>query len=445
MKKVLTVLLVIACLAVLNPNVQAQKASTANRGNSPVEKALGTAEKIMGYDAPPPGLPNEELQKRSEMVVQYPDNSLLNYRGVAFGNFNIAGSFGEEMVVDFGSAGVWIRDNTWQQLSGLNPSWLISGNVDGNSSDDELVAGFGSYGVWLWWYNDYPGNWYQISGALATGGFLTDDNNDGRKELYVDFGAMGLWRAELYTYTWTQVSGLNPYTGLRMDTIGPGWEEACALFPTHGVWRIFWNGGAPYYEQLSGTVTSEDDHASAKFTGGAAEDLIIDFASLGLWLCQQNDQSWHQIDTHSINRVREVYFIGNPDAELLILYNTSPAGLWMWNYSGFPGALTQLNAWTPDADGFVEPFDINGDTETNGDQEVAVDFGANGLWVYDNTDASWTQLSALNPVFMVAGDYWKVGYKDTLVVDFGANGFWRYTAHTDSWTQLSGLSPDSAT
>ncbi len=80
----------------------------------------------------------------------------------------------------------------------------------------------------------------------------------------------------------------------------------------------------------------------------------------------------------------------------------------------------RLHTWTPDSDGFVEPFDINGDIETNGDQEVAVDFGANGLWVYDNTDASWTQLSALDPVFMVAGDYWDHGYRDTLAVDFGA-------------------------
>ena len=75
---------------------------------------------------------------------------------------------------------------------------------------------------------------------------------------------------------------------------------------------------------------------------------------------------------------------------------------------------------------------------------MAVDFGANGLWIYDNTDQSWTQISALDPVFMVAGDYWGHGYKDTLAVDFGANGFWRYTASTGYWSQLSATSPDSS-
>jgi hypothetical protein len=367
----------------------------------------------------------------------------MDYRGVVFGNFNAAGSFGEEMAVDFGSVGIFVRDGGWNQISGLNPSWMISGNVEGNPADDELIAGFGSNGVWYWWHNGYPGLWLQLSGALATGGFLTDDNNDGRKELYVDFAALGLWRADLYNSTWTQVSGVNPTTGLRMDTVASGWEEACALFPSYGVWRIYWGGGAPVFNQLSGTVTAEDDHASAKFTGGTAEDLVIDFAGLGLWLLKENDHTWHNIDTNSINRVREVYFIGNPDAELLIRYNTSPTGLWQWNYSGFPGALTRLHTWTPDATGFVEPFDMNGDTEANGDQEVAVDFTANGLWVYDNTDASWTQLSALDPVFMVAGDYWDHGYRDTLMVDFGADGLWRYTASTGIWDQLSGLSPDS--
>jgi hypothetical protein len=187
-------------------------------------------------------------------------------------------------------------------------------------------------------------------------------------------------------------------------------------------------------------VTGEDDHASAKFTGGAAEDLVVDFGTLGLWLCQENDQSWHQIDTGSINRAREVYFIGNSDAELLILHSDT-SGLWMWNYGTWPGTLTQLTATTPDSDGFVEPFDINGGTETNGDQEVAVDLGANGLWIYDNTDQSWTQISALDPVFMVAGDYWNVGYKDTLAVDFGTDGLWRY--RDGDWSHLSGASPDS--
>ena len=120
---------------------------------------------------------------------------------------------------------------------------------------------------------------------------------------------------------WTQVSGLNMTTGLRMNTVALAIEEACALFPTYGVWRIWFAGTAPPFTQLSGTVTAEDDHASARFTGGTAEDLVIDFGTLGLWLREEDTQAWHQIDTDSIDRVKEVYFIGNPDAELLIQHN----------------------------------------------------------------------------------------------------------------------------
>jgi hypothetical protein len=444
MKKALTLVLVVAFLAVLCPTVQAQKAGTASQSNEPTEKTFGLTEKILGYDAPPPGPPTEESIRREKAAVQYPGNASMNYRGVVFDNFNSTGSYGEEMAVDFGSLGIFVRDNTWNQISGLNPTWMISGAIGADQTDSELIAGFGSNGVWVWEYSGYPGTWTQISGAYSYGAFIVNDDFDIGKELYVDFASLGLWRHEYHNLaSWMQVSGLNMSTGLRMNTYAAAIEEACAMFPTYGVWRMWYTGTSMSITQLSGTVTSEDDHASAKFTGGTAEDLVIDFGTLGLWLCQENDQSWHQIDTGSINRVREVYFIGNPDAELLILYNGSPAGLWMWNYGTWPGSLTQLTAMTPDADGFVEPLDINGGTETNGDQEVAVDLGANGLWIYDNTDQSWTQISALNPVFMVAGDYWNHGYNDTLAVDFGTNGFWRYTASTGSWTHLSGASPDS--
>jgi hypothetical protein len=397
----------------------------------------------MGYDAPPPGEPTEESIRREKAAVQYPGNASMDYRGVVFDNFVNGNGFLEEMAVDFGSLGLWVRDSSWNQISGLNPSWMISGPLyPADTTDSELVAGFGSFGVWTWQQSGYPGIWTQISGANSAGAFFADDDGDAAQELYVDFMTLGLWRYD--GTTWTQVSSSNMYNGLRMNTIAPAVGEACALFPTYGVWRIFFSGATPIITQLSGTVTDEDDHASAKFTGGTAEDLVVDFDTLGLWLCKENDHSWHQIDTGSIDRVKEVYFIGNPDAELLIKHNSSPTGLWQWNYGAWPGSLTLLNSWTPDADGFVEPFDINGATETNGDQEVAVDFGANGLWIYDNTDQSWTQISALNPVFMVAGDYWGHGYKDTLAVDFGSTyGFWRYTASTKSWSQLSSTSPDS--
>jgi hypothetical protein len=61
-----------------------------------------------------------------------------------------------------------------------------------------------------------------------------------------------------------------------------------------------------------------------------------------------------------------------------------------------------------------------------GDANLAVDFGANGLW---NFNGSWIQLSRWNPERMEAwGDH-------QLAVDFGANGLWNYDGR--SWVRLS--------
>ncbi len=426
----------IVFLATLVMNARAQKAAGAAKKNEPANRTFGIGERILGFDVAPQGLPDDGQQKLPEMAVQYPGNSMLNYRGVVLDNFNTYNTFYDEIVVDFGSTGVWAFELGfhWVQLSGLNPDWMISGNLIG---ENVLIAGFGSNGVWVWKTAHFmdSGSWTQISGAAASGAFVTDDDNDGQDEIYVDFDSLGLWRYDS-SDLWAQASPLNPYLGLRMDTVVSGWEEACVLFPTYGVWRIHWYSGTPYYYQLTGTVTSQDDHASAKFIGGTAEDLVVDFGSLGLWLLKENDLSWHQIDPHNVSRVREVNFVGDSNAELLIRYNTAPTGLWMWDYSGFPGTLTQLHSWTPDATGFVEPFD-----SPNGQERIAVDFGANGLWLFDWTASGWTQLSPLDPDFMVAGRNTTNG-KNQLVVSFGASGLWLYNGISGSWTQLSALSAD---
>jgi hypothetical protein len=370
----------------------------------------------------------------------------MDYRGVVFANFNTA-TAGEELAGDFGNMGIFVWDGQWHEIARfVDATWMVSGPVGADPAKALLVAGFPGLGVWVWEYNgSYPGLWTQISGTNSTGAFLVNDDLDAGLELYVDFDTAGFWRHEFHAgLSWTQISAYNLSTGLRMNTAPAAVEEACVMFPTRGVWQISFESGSPSFTQLTGTSAGGDDHASANFTGGSAEDLIINFAGPSLWLCKEDDRSWHQIDTNYVTRARAVRFGGDPAAELLIKHATNPTGLWLWDYSGtWPGALNQLSALAPDSDGFIEPFDINGDTETDGDQEVAVDFGANGLWLFDGTSGSWTQLSGLDPDFMVAGDPNGLGYKNTLAVDFGVKGLWLYAAGTGSWTQLSVFSPDS--
>jgi hypothetical protein len=59
---------------------------------------------------------------------------------------------------------------------------------------------------------------------------------------------------------------------------------------------------------------------------------------------------------------------------------------------------------------------------SNGD-ELAIDFGANGLWSYDGS--SWRKLTSWNPTGIS-------GWGGSLAVCFGADGLWNYDG--TSWS-----------
>ncbi len=61
-----------------------------------------------------------------------------------------------------------------------------------------------------------------------------------------------------------------------------------------------------------------------------------------------------------------------------------------------------------------------------GRDNVAVDYGARGLWSYNG---GWVQLSRLDPENMVS---WGEG---NLAVDFGVHGLWTYDGR--SWLKIS--------
>ncbi len=80
----------------------------------------------------------------------------------------------------------------------------------------------------------------------------------------------------------------------------------------------------------------------------------------------------------------------------------------------------------------------SGDFDGDGLKDLAVDFGANGLWLY--SDGAWSQLSAFNPETLVSVDLNGDG-RDEIIADFGIVGLW----HRDGtvWTQLSGFDVQS--
>jgi hypothetical protein len=117
-------------------------------------------------------------------------------------------------------------------------------------------------------------------------------------------------------------------------------------------------------------------------------------------------------------------FDGDGTNELAVDFGAT--GVWMWN----AGAWTQLSASNPES---LVTVNVDG----NSRDEIAADFGSLGLWLWNG--GSWSQLSAVNPEGVAACDTDANGLEE-LVCDFGPAGVWLWTA--GSWNQLSGVNAD---
>ncbi len=387
-------------------------------------------------------------QARPEGVSNYPSNSSLGYKYSLMGNFDNSDPQ-DELLVDFGSIGVWYcNKGSWHQESGLNPDSMISVRTLG-SDDEEAVFDFGTGGFWYW----DGGNWTMLSGVDAQGMFAVDDDFDLNQEVQVDFGALGVWRYDWDDSSWTQLSGLDPYFGLRTDLGVAGHEEGCWSFPGVGIWTISKSaaGDTWDYSQLTGTVNTDGDCASGHFTSPAgAEDLVVDFGSLGLWLCQGTDMSWVQINAVSARQVKEVKFADGPADELLA--EADGGGLYWggWNGTGFTWTLVTNEALGPNS-ASLETFDRDG--ADGGDEEVLIPLAAGGASLFDfsaGSELSPFVNAAYYVNFVIKGDYYGMGRDSTLAIAFGANsaspGLWLYEKNSNptlaGWKRISQTVPE---
>jgi hypothetical protein len=383
------------------------------------------------------GKKNRELEKLKAIKDAHP-NTAKDYRGVVALDANGGGS--DELYCDFGSDGLWVYEKYpaggWIKLNAANPEWII-GFEEGGA--EYLLCDFGAAGLWYWQYGaSLPGSFVKVSSADPDGNaFVSDCDDDGDDEIFLTFGANGLWVYDKGAATiLTKLHATSPdmYDSLRMDCWAVGYEEGALDFDTQGMWSHY---GPGIWKKLNAS-SSYDDNSSANVEGTAAdEELIIDFAGNGLWL--YDGGTWHMLSANEAFDMVPVLF-GTTDYELLVQFDPAVStGLWMWNYSGYPGTWTLLSSTETDwDDGFCEPFDPDED----GRDEAAVDFAANGLWVYDHDGASWTKINTGDASFMVAAEIEKSNYKTDLIVDFGASGLWHYRGDTSTWTQLTTASPD---
>jgi len=425
---------------------QEQRKSDKGSLLSPEQSAVGS-ELIMGCAAAPLDVDKTESEVRGK-AMQYPSNTSLEYRGVVMADLHNDDT-ADEIAADFGSAGLWIFDSgTWHQLTGRDPDNLISCAL-GPDSDKEILVDFGTLGLWKWDFSGYPGIWSQLSSVNPQGMFATDDDGDGRSEVHVAFGSLGVWRFD--DPDWVQLSGINPYCGLRMDYKQYGHEEGVWCFPAFGVWNITHSSstGEIFYAQLTGTENYNDDHASAKFSDPeTAEELIMDFGSLGLWLCRQDGSAWIKASDMSADRVKEVKFVGGQEYELLAEDNAGGLYWGDWISTGMAWTLITNEDIGPGT-AWCETYD--GDGTDDGDEEVMIPWTAGGASIYDfyggNTLTLFVDTSYFVK-FMVRGDYYNRGHDSTLAFVFDSSsplpGLWLCDMKVggSSFVRLSALIPD---
>ncbi len=117
-------------------------------------------------------------------------------------------------------------------------------------------------------------------------------------------------------------------------------------------------------------------------------------------------------------------FDGDGSDEVAMDFGSS--GVWMWN----GGIWSQLSPNNPEN---IIALDIDG----NGDDEMAVDFGSLGLWMWNG--GIWSQLHASNPDYLIAANTNNNSFEE-LIVDFGTAGLkWRQESGT--WYDMTGVDP----
>lgn len=372
------------------------------------------------------------------------DGGIAKYRGVIAADIG-DGDSNHELICDFGSLGIWVYDTNlaWFQVSPDDPEWIIG--VQFGAEDYKVLGDFGSLGLWYFNCDSYGGSWHILSPDNAEYAISVDDDNDGHDEIHADFGSKGMWRYDHDTTTWSFLTGDNPLFGVHSDFWTVGAEETCWSF-WPGLWSCSWMaGGYPNWTLMSSDYIG-DDNAAANFgSGSSEEEVAFNFCDKGIWVYQNvgGSASWNWITSDDPDDLRTVHFVGDSGYELVAAFNYV-SGLWLWDYTvSWPGAWTLLSPDNPTYDeAFCEPFDPDGVSEISGDEELAVDFGSLGLWLYDSTTTSWTQLTSDSPRFMVRADLKGNGVDDCLVCDFGSQGLWYYDGFSKTWHILSTESPD---
>jgi hypothetical protein len=272
------------------------------------------------------------------------------------------GSGAADMLIDFGSSGLWARRNNtaWEFIHSFNPGQIAIGDIDGNGQED-IIADFPSCGCGIWAYLNRT-TWVSIhplsTAALATG----DLDGNGKTDLVVNFGAQGVWTL-LNQTTWIQITASNPTSILTADTDGDGRAEVIMNFLSGGLYKWKLDKGFTQIHTLSAAAV-----AAGNVDGVGGDELVISFPVYGTYIL--NGSAW------------------------TFLHPATPLRMTI------------------------------ADVDNSGRADIAIDFPGAGVWLYKDL-TSWTQLHPMGVQLLTAGDFDNDGKADLLMSFSGAGTYER--------------------
>ena len=115
----------------------------------------------------------------------------------------------DDIVVDFGSIGLWawMNDAGWQKLNNASPEKVITGDVDGNGQDDVIADFSSTYGGIFVKRN--LGGWVKLHNYTPETWAVGDLDGNGKDDIVIDFGGIGLW-ARMNDSSWLKLNNSSP-------------------------------------------------------------------------------------------------------------------------------------------------------------------------------------------------------------------------------------------
>jgi len=289
-----------------------------------------------------------------------------------------------DIVIDFGSIGLWARmnDSNWLKLNNGSPSQTVVGDMDGNGADD-VVAVFGTSGIFV---KRNLGGWSQLHNFIPEAMAVGDLDGNGKDDIVIDFGGIGLW-ARMNDSSWLKLNNISPSQMVVGDMDGNGKDDVIAVFGSSGIFVKRNLGG---WSQLHNFIP--EAMAAGDLDGNGKDDIVIDFGGIGLW-ARMNDASWSKLHNSSPDLITTGDLDGNGADDVIATFSGS--GLWQKINLGGWG---QLNPNAPDE---VAAMDVDG----SGKDDIIAKFGSTigGLFVKRN-QGGWVKLHNTSPDSIAVGN-----------------------------------------